>query len=125
SAWLHQRPPGPSTSCRVIENQRTGKFWAGLLVLCWLITFIDGFDFQVLSFAARYIKQAVHLTDTQLGTLGSVGLVGTLIGGLALGFIGDRIGRRPSIIVGVAGFGVFMILFPFGRDYTQLLVLRF
>ena len=109
----------------VIENQRTGRFWAGLLVLCWLITFIDGFDFQVISFAARYIKRAVHLTDTQLGTLGSVGLVGTLIGGLTLGFIGDRIGRRPSIIAGVAGFGVFMILFSLGRDYTQLLVLRF
>lgn len=109
----------------VIENQRTGRFWAGLLVLCWLITFIDGFDFQVISFAARYIKQSVHLTDTQLGTLGSIGLVGTLIGGIALGYFGDRIGRRPSIIVGVAGFGVFMILFSLGQGYIQLLVLRF
>lgn len=109
----------------LIERQRAGRFWISLFVVSWFVTFLDGFDFQILSFAGRYIKKAYALTDTQLGTLGTVGLAGTLVGGLCLGYLGDRIGRRPSIIVAVIGFGVFMIGLIFSQDFGQLIVLRF
>ncbi|GAB2990692.1 MFS transporter [Amycolatopsis acidiphila] len=109
----------------IIERQRVGRFWLGLFAVSWAITFLDGFDLQILSFAGRYIKSAYHLSDTQLGTLGTVGLFGTLIGGLCLGYLGDRVGRRPSIMVATIGFGIFMIAFVFAQDYTQLVVLRF
>ncbi|SFK71476.1 MFS transporter [Amycolatopsis sacchari] len=109
----------------IIERQRVGRFWLGLFAVSWGITFLDGFDLQILSFAGRYIKKAFTLTDTQLGTLGTIGIFGTLIGGLAMGYLGDRLGRRPSILVATTGFGIFMILFVFATDYTQLAVLRF
>ncbi|WP_236794882.1 MFS transporter [Amycolatopsis sp. GM8] len=109
----------------IIERQRAGRFWISLFAVSWAITFLDGFDLQILSFAGRYIKSAYHLTDTQLGTLGTIGLLGTLIGGLGLGYLGDRLGRRPSIMVATIGFGIFMIVFVFAQDYTQLAVLRF
>jgi AAHS family 4-hydroxybenzoate transporter-like MFS transporter len=109
----------------IIERQRAGRFWITLFVVSWAITFLDGFDFQLLAFAGRYIKKAFQLTDTQLGTLGTVGLLGTLIGGLCIGYLGDRIGRRPSILLCTVGFGLFMLAFPLSQDYTQLVVLRF
>jgi len=109
----------------LIERQRPGRFWITLFAVSWVVTFLDGFDFQILSFAGTSIKNAFGLTDTQLGTLGTVGLSGTLVGGLCLGYLGDRIGRRPSIIVATAGFGIFMILFVFARDYSHLVILRF
>ena len=34
-----------------------------------------------------------------------MGLRGTLIGGFILGYVGDRIGRRPTVILATAGFG--------------------
>ncbi|WP_160148862.1 MFS transporter [Amycolatopsis alkalitolerans] len=108
----------------IIERQRAGRFWISLFVVSWAITFLDGFDLQILSFAGRYIKKAYHLSDTQLGTLGTIGLLGTLIGGLALGYLGDRLGRRPSIMVATIGFGIFMVVFIFAQDYTQLVILR-
>lgn len=108
----------------IIERQRAGRFWISLFVVSWAITFLDGFDLQILSFAGRYIKKAYQLTDTQLGTLGTVGLLGTLVGGLVMGYLGDRIGRRPSIIVATVGFGIFMIVFIYAQDYTQLTLLR-
>lgn len=107
-----------------IERQRVGRFWLSLFAVSWGITFLDGFDLQILSFAGRYIKKAYTLTDTQLGTLGTIGLFGTLVGGLALGYLGDRVGRRPSIMVATIGFGIFMIAFVFAQDYTQLVILR-
>ncbi|HET6499145.1 MAG TPA: MFS transporter [Amycolatopsis sp.] len=108
----------------LIERQRAGRFWIGLFVVSWAITFLDGFDFQILSFAGRYLEKAYRLSDTQLGTLGTVGLLGTLLGGLGMGFLGDRVGRRPAIIASIAGFGIFMIGFVLARDYGQLVVLR-
>lgn len=108
----------------IIERQRPGRFWIAMFVVSWLITFLDGFDFQLISFAGRYIEQAYGLSDAQLGTLGTVGLSGTLLGGLGLGYLGDRIGRKPAIVVAVAGFGLFTIAFAFSGDYAQLIVLR-
>ncbi|MFD2421126.1 MFS transporter [Amycolatopsis pigmentata] len=109
----------------LIERQRVGRFWIGLFVVCVLVTFLDGFDFQTLSFAGRYIQKAYTLTDTQFGTLGTVGVFGTLIGGLCLGYLGDRAGRRPSIIVAVTGFGLLTLGIVLATNYGQLLVFRF
>lgn len=109
----------------IIENQKAGRFWLSLFGLSLAITFVDGFDFQIISFAGRYIKESFALSSTQLGTLGSMGAFGTLLGGLGLGYLGDRIGRRPATIIATGGFGVTVLMFALAQDYTQLLVLRF
>ncbi|MEW2508196.1 MFS transporter [Amycolatopsis sp. NPDC047767] len=108
----------------LIENQKVGKFWTALFSVSWLVAFLDGFDLQVISFAGRYLKQSFDLTNTELGTLGTVGVVGTLLGGIVIGYLGDRIGRKPAIVVSVAGFGIFMVLVAFAQNYPQLVLLR-
>jgi AAHS family 4-hydroxybenzoate transporter-like MFS transporter len=109
----------------LIENQRIGRFWLLLFAVSWAVTFLDGFDLQILSFAGRYIQESFALTNTQLGTLGTVGVVGTLLGGIVLGYLGDRVGRKPAILCSTVGFGVFMLLFAVAQGYAQLVVLRF
>ncbi|MFB7999512.1 MFS transporter [Streptomyces sp. NPDC056002] len=109
----------------IIERQRANRRWLLMYAVCCLITFLDGFDFQILSFAATYLKKDFGLTETQLGTLGTVGLFGTMIGALVMGYLADRMGRRPTIIVSVAGFGVFMLGFAQADTYAHLFALRF
>ncbi|MFB6674456.1 MFS transporter [Streptomyces sp. NPDC056390] len=109
----------------LIERQRANRRWLLMYAVCCLITFLDGFDFQILSFAATYLKKDFGLTETQLGTLGTVGLFGTMIGALIMGYLADRMGRRPTIIVSVAGFGVFMLGFAQADTYAHLFALRF
>jgi AAHS family 4-hydroxybenzoate transporter-like MFS transporter len=109
----------------LVEKQPGRRAWYRVFAVCCVITFLDGFDFQILSFAATYLKGDFSLSDTQLGTLGTVGLFGTLVGGLCMGYLGDRIGRRPSIVLCVAGFGVFMLAFAAAETYGHLIVLRF
>ncbi|MFB7199707.1 MFS transporter [Streptomyces sp. NPDC056240] len=109
----------------LIERQRANRRWLLMYAVCCLITFLDGFDFQILSFAATYLKKDFGLTETQLGTLGTVGLFGTMIGALIMGYLADRMGRRPTIIVSVAGFGVFMLGFAQADTYAHLVALRF
>jgi AAHS family 4-hydroxybenzoate transporter-like MFS transporter len=108
----------------LIENQKVGRFWLVLFAVSWAVTFLDGFDLQIISFAGRYIQEDFALSNTQLGTLGTLGVLGTLAGGLGMGYLGDRVGRRPAIIVSTVGFGVFMLLFAVAQDYLQLVVLR-
>src|SRR5207244_13265679 len=71
----------------IIERQKRSRFLVSLIVVSWIITFFDGFDTNLISFAAPYLASEYHLDRIQLGNIFSIGLVGTLIGGLLLGYV--------------------------------------
>ncbi len=50
--------------------------------------------------------------------------LGTLIGGFLLGYLGDRIGRRPTMILATAAFGALTMCFYFTSSYGTLFWLR-
>jgi AAHS family 4-hydroxybenzoate transporter-like MFS transporter len=108
----------------IIERQKLSGFLIGLVVLSWLITFFDGFDTNLISFAAPYFASGYHLSRVQLGNIFAMGLLGTLIGGFILGYLGDRIGRRPTVILATAAFGVLTMCFTFASGYWSLFTLR-
>jgi MFS transporter, AAHS family, 4-hydroxybenzoate transporter len=107
-----------------IEKQKLGGFLIGLVVISWIITFFDGFDQQAIAFAAPYLSSEYHLDRMMMGNVFSMGLVGTLIGGFAFGYLGDRIGRRPAIILATAAFGLLTLGFVMAEGYLSLLALR-
>lgn len=109
---------------QVIEQQKLGRFLVSLVVISWIITFFDGFDQQAIAFAAPYVSGEYRLDKIMLGNIFSIGLVGTLIGGFAFGFLGDRIGRRPAIIIATAAFGLLTLAFVLADGYGSLLLLR-
>src|SRR5215472_6032572 len=108
----------------VIEQQRLSRFLVALVLMSWIITFFDGFDSNLISFAAPYFGPRYHLDRIQLGNIFSMGLFGTLIGGFILGYVGDRIGRRPAVILATAGFGVCTMLFALADSYWSFFLLR-
>jgi AAHS family 4-hydroxybenzoate transporter-like MFS transporter len=108
----------------VIEQQRLSRFLVGLVLMSWIITFFDGFDSNLISFAAPYFGPRYHLDRIQLGNIFSMGLFGTLIGGFMLGYLGDRIGRRPAVILATAGFGISTMLFALANGYWSFFLLR-
>jgi MFS transporter, AAHS family, 4-hydroxybenzoate transporter len=109
----------------IIEGQKLNRFLVALVVGSWVITFFDGFDMNVISFAAPYIAPQFHLDKVMLGKVFSIGLAGTMVGGFLFGYLGDRIGRRPSIIAATALFSVLTMAIAFANSYEQLLALRF
>ena len=109
----------------IIERQKLNGFLVALVVGSWVITFFDGFDMNVISFAAPYIAPEFHLDKVMMGKVFSIGLAGTMVGGFLFGYLGDRIGRRPSIIAATAAFSVLTMAIAFSRSYEQLLALRF
>lgn len=107
-----------------IERQRLSWPLVRLVLVSWVVTFFDGFDLNVIAFVAPYLSSEFHLDKAMLGNLFSIGLVGTMIGGFAFGWLGDRLGRRPAIILATAGFGVLTLAFALAASYAQLLTLR-
>jgi AAHS family 4-hydroxybenzoate transporter-like MFS transporter len=108
----------------VVERQKFGGFLIALVVMSWIITFFDGFDSQAIAFAAPYLSSQYHLDRVMMGNVFAMGLVGNLIGGFAFGYLGDRIGRRPGVILSTAAFGLFTLAFVLADGYASLLVLR-
>ncbi len=108
----------------IVEKQKLSGFLIGLVVISWIITFFDGFDMISIGFIAKPIMTQFKLDPVQMGNVFSIGLVGTLIGGFGLGWIADRVGRRPAVIYATGAFGVLTILLAFANGYASLLVLR-
>jgi AAHS family 4-hydroxybenzoate transporter-like MFS transporter len=108
----------------IIERQKLGRFLIGLVVISWIITFFDGLDSNLISFASPYFAKDFHLSRIQTGNIFSMGLLGTMIGGFLLGYVGDRIGRRPTIILATASFGIFTLGFYLAHSYWSLFALR-
>jgi AAHS family 4-hydroxybenzoate transporter-like MFS transporter len=109
----------------LLERQKVGRFLIMLVVASWLVTFFDGFDMNVLSFANLYMGKDLGLTTSMLGHLFSLGLFGTMLGGFGSGYLGDRLGRRPTLIVLTVSFGLLMLACCIAASYWQLMVLRF
>jgi AAHS family 4-hydroxybenzoate transporter-like MFS transporter len=116
--------PNPVDVSQIIERQKLGKFLLGLVTVSWLITFFDGLDANLISFAAPYFRSDYHLSTTQTGQIFGMHQLGTLIGGFILAYVADRVGRRPTIILATAGFGIFTICFYLASSYWSLLTLR-
>jgi MFS transporter, AAHS family, 4-hydroxybenzoate transporter len=109
----------------IIEQQKLNGFLIALVVGSWVITFFDGFDMNVIAFAAPYLAPAFGLDKVMMGKVFSIGLAGTMVGGFLFGYVGDKIGRRPAIILATATFGILTMAIAFAANYQQLLALRF
>jgi AAHS family 4-hydroxybenzoate transporter-like MFS transporter len=114
----------PTDISEIIENQKITWFVTSLVLVSWIVTFFDGFDMNVIAFVAPDMSAALHLDRLMMGKVFSAGLLGTMIGGFLFGYVGDRIGRRPSIIFATASFGVLTLCLAQSGNYATLLTLR-
>lgn len=118
----------PETTVNVsslIERQKLGGFALRLIVWCFLIVLIDGYDQVAAAFAAPALIHAWHTNAAGFGRVFGVGLFGVLVGSLLLGFSGDRFGRRLTIIYGSLWFGILTFMCGYADSLGQLTLLRF
>lgn len=102
----------------------TALQWA-VVVLCFAVNALDGFDIQAIAFTAPAIRETWTLSGRTLGVVFSAGLVGMAVGSILLGALSDRIGRRRTILLCVALFGAATLLTGSARNVPELIGLRF
>lgn len=72
---------------------------------------LDGFDVLAMTFAAPGLARAWSIGPAQLGAALSSGLAGMALGSLLLAPLGDRLGRRPLVLL-------CLVLMAFGMAMT-------
>jgi MFS transporter, AAHS family, 4-hydroxybenzoate transporter len=110
---------------QLIESQRPGPILVRLVLVCWLITFFDGFDTNAIAFAAPYLAKAYSFDKSALANVFAAGGFGTLFGGFLFGALGDRIGRRRAVIAATLTFGMLTLLLALSDRYWELVLVRF
>lgn len=87
-----------------------------------LLNMLDGFDVLALAFTAKSIKTELGLSDLQIGTLLSAGLIGMMLGALLLAPLADKFGRRPLLLAATAlsALGMGMTYFSHSQESIWL-----
>jgi MFS transporter, AAHS family, 4-hydroxybenzoate transporter len=107
---------------RVVDRSRRPL---ALLGVSFVLVMIDGYDLFIVSFVAPLIAKELHLSFVNLGTVFAAGLAGSMVGGLLLGHIADRAGRRPTLLVSLATAGVATLLCSQAHSLGAFAALRF
>ena len=95
-----------------------------LTALVALAVIFDGFDIQILGFAIPSLMQDWHAGRSEFGLVLAIGLAGMVVGGPVAGYLGDRFGRRTTLIGCVAVFGVATIATAFVHGFFGLALFR-
>ena len=107
----------------------TTKQRSGLLVLiiCFVTIVFDGYDLVVYGSTVPTLIafEGWDLDSGSAGLIGSLALVGMLLGTLSVGLMTDRFGRRRIMIGSIAWFSVFMLATAFAPNEIVFGVLRF
>jgi AAHS family 4-hydroxybenzoate transporter-like MFS transporter len=103
---------------------RPRRPWA-LLGVSFALVMIDGYDLFIVSFVAPLIAKDLHLNFSSIGTVFAAGLAGSMVGGLFLGHIADRAGRRPTVLASLATAGVATLLCSQASSLGAFAALRF
>src|SRR5215472_14605977 len=97
-----------------------------VVTLCMLINILDGYDLQAAAVTSTRIMAEWGVAPSVMGlTIFSVGLLGVGLGSLLLAPIADRLGRRPTTLMGLAVICVGMLAVWVTATPAQLSALRF
>ncbi|WP_044872396.1 MFS transporter [Pseudomonas sp. LFM046] len=108
-----------------INTQPLSAYQWRVVLLCFLIVFLDGLDTAAMGFIAPALTQDWGIDRASLGPVMSAALIGMVFGALGSGPMADRFGRKVVLVSAVFLFGVFSLISAFSANLEQLLVLRF
>jgi len=108
-----------------LENQRIGSLQVRVAILCTLIQICDGFDINSVAWAVPRLIDVWHLPPPAFTSAFLWSSIGILVGALSAGPIGDRVGRKPLLVVSLIIFGLASIASAYSPSLLMLTITRF
>ncbi|HEY3572438.1 MAG TPA: aromatic acid/H+ symport family MFS transporter [Arthrobacter sp.] len=103
--------------------------WKGrtVLLLCFVTIVFDGYDLVIYGSTVPSILkyQEWGLTTAQAGVIGSLALIGMLLGTMSVGMFTDRLGRRRIMLASITVFSICMLVTAFAPSAEMFGALRF
>ena len=116
-----------STSLNVedlIDEAGFGPYQLLILLLCFLVMFLDGYDLAAVAYIVPSLMEQWGLSKPQLGQALSAALFGLAIGALLAGPLADRLGRKPALLWSVLLFGLGSLITAWADSLSVLTVYR-
>lgn len=110
---------------KTLIDQGISRYQWMVIALCFLIALFDGFDTQAVAFTAPALLIHFDLETGALAPILTAGIIGMTIGAMLLGLVGDKLGRRKTLIMCTAIFSIATLLIAYATNVDQILILRF
>lgn len=108
----------------VVETQRIGWFAAGLVGWTFAAMFFTGFNFAGIAFVVPPLAREWHVPPGSFGSAFGIGIFGMMLGSLFFGYVGDRIGRKQTLVLGGWIFGIVTLASIWAPNITVLAIER-
>lgn len=109
----------------LVDEAGFNRFHCSVLIWCFVILVLDGYDLAVAGTALPSIMKAMHVDAATAGFMASAALFGMMFGAIGLGALADKIGRRWTLSICVLLFSVFTAAAGFTNDPIAFSVMRF
>ena len=110
---------------QVIDGSRLGPLHWRVLILCALVTLLDGYDIQAMAAATPSLAADWHVPPSDLRWIITAALVGIAGAALFVSPLGDYFGRRLVLLGSFALVGVATLLAASAHNATELFTWRF
>lgn len=91
---------------------------------CFLGWSLDAFDFFLLVFIIPAIAASFHARIAEVGLAVTLTLAFRPVGAILFGYLADRYGRRPVLMINIACYSVLEVACAFAGSLHTLLILR-
>jgi putative MFS transporter len=108
-----------------LEKVPVGKFHYRLLIITGLGWMFDAMDTGIIAFVLPVLIKTWGLSASQVGYIGSIGLVGMALGAVLAGSAADRFGRKNIFAGTLVIYSVATGLCGLAWNFESLLVFRF
>lgn len=98
-----QRRAGTSLVELIDSSRLTPRFWNATVVVM-LVAMLEFFDFFLVGFVLAIVVKPWHLTFGESTVVLFSAGVGAIVGSFLWGWIADRSGRKPAILLGIVVF---------------------
>lgn len=98
-----QRPAGASLVELIDSSRLTPRFWNATVVVM-LAAMLEFFDFFLVGFVLAIVVKPWHLTFGESSIVLFSAGIGAIAGSFLWGWLADRFGRKPAILLGIVVF---------------------
>lgn len=106
------------------DKEKLTPYLYGLMALLCIATFCEGYDFFVVSLILGDLKETFNVGESAVQYTVAVINIGAILGFFVVR-LGDRIGRKPILLIGVAGYAGLAVATALAPGLYAYMILQF